>query len=558
MKSIKILLLAAVIICIGGTAGHAVTVNLVGFGDEDWGEGNSPGILGDRSDWAEVVEVENYATDSRTATSGNFQVFDVGPELWSKGIWLFGDPGYIEVNFTTPSDSLFVQFESDSNDGQADFYLDGQLVHSMNTNNGSWFAVVFSGLELGTHTLRVVAAGTVSPDHLSIDAMGSGAPDGGDDGGGTQTSTPCALDMSGAVVNFGHDGTTNTLYCSNIQFLETAFTIFWKLSLISGTWEIQGTGGTASGTGGLIDFSSATVEFSECLNMVIRDFLFLGQSFTACWSLDMTNGNFVLVGLGDGCADTGDDGQTNGRSSTVTVHVTDAGTGDDLSGATVMLLGTGQFTDVTDENGICTFRDVPYGAYDIEVIGPTGYVSSMRSETIDDPAENFLIVLSTILTSDQIRIVLTWFQVPEDLDAHLRVPSDSGISDSHVGYQLLDFGIAAVNYGSATSYPWATLDVDDVDGMGPETITIHQLVPGTYHYYVHLYQDPRTADQFDESLVRVPLRDSGARVEVIRGSTIIASYSIPTTGVGRIWYVFYMDGSSGGIVDINSIEQNLP
>lgn len=68
---------------------------------------------------------------------------------------MFGSPATLTVAFTNPSNSLFVQFESDSNDGLANFFIDGILAHTMNTWNGSWFAIVFSGLNYQAHTIAM-------------------------------------------------------------------------------------------------------------------------------------------------------------------------------------------------------------------------------------------------------------------------------------------------------------------------------------------------------------------------------------------------------------------
>jgi len=520
VQRIQIVLLTAAMMFMGAAAGFAATVNTIGFGDADWGPGDSPGILGERSQWSEVAEVEDYATDARTTVSGNFTVFNVGPELWNKGIWVFGAPGYVEVSFTTPSDSLFVQFESDSNDGPADFYVDGTLVHSLNTNNGSWFAVVISGLSMTTHTLRVeatagAAATAAVPNHLAIDAMGSGAPDGvGNcypdlpdpelafsgtedytfngqqftryrlsvtnhadypdelfaaapglppcgsntdssrtwvdifdqndtrlygfcalgvssnlnhlwiavpDGtspptsvyitmtdrqcsnvytsnsvslGATHPVGACILDASGASASFGYNGATNTLYVDNLRFLGQPFTINWLLDLANGDWELFGTGGRASGMGGLLDFSAARVEFSECLNMVIRGFRFLGEEFVACWRLNLNDGRWTLIGLGDRCGGSGNGGDINGGAdgqlSTVTVHVIDAFTDADIAGAFVTLFGSQIFSGTTGSSGTVVFQNVPYDTYDIEVIGPVGYGALLQSgNVVDDPVEFF-------------------------------------------------------------------------------------------------------------------------------------------------------------------------
>ena len=50
---------------------------------------------------------------------------------------------------------MFVQFQSDSNDGTAQFVVDGTAIGSLNTYNRGWFQVAISDLTLGLHTLRV-------------------------------------------------------------------------------------------------------------------------------------------------------------------------------------------------------------------------------------------------------------------------------------------------------------------------------------------------------------------------------------------------------------------
>ena len=49
---------------------------------------------------------------------------------------------------------------------------------------------------------------------------------------------------------------------------------------------------------------------------------------------------------------------------------------------------------------------------------------------------------------------LTWGASPSDIDSHLRTPDGS-----HVFYS---------SKGSLTTTPFASLDVDDVDGFGPK------------------------------------------------------------------------------------------
>ena len=172
MKQIKLIGAITLFLVFVSVPAFAITTQLIG-----WNDGSINGITSARYDWGELAEVENYSTDPRITVSGSYSAFNVGPADWNKGVWLYSGGSYIETAFNDPSDSLFVQFESDANDGPADFYIDGSLAYSLNTYNAGWFAVVFSDLDGSiAHSLRVVATGTSYPDDLAIDVMGSGAP----------------------------------------------------------------------------------------------------------------------------------------------------------------------------------------------------------------------------------------------------------------------------------------------------------------------------------------------------------------------------------------------
>lgn len=94
-----------------------------------------------------------------------------------------------------------------------------------------------------------------------------------------------------------------------------------------------------------------------------------------------------------------------------------------------------------------------------------------------------------------------------------------------------------------------TLDVDDTNGEGPETITISQLAgSGTYTYAVYNY----TGNSGGK------LSESGATVRVYRGSQEIAIYTVPTTGDGLWWYVFTLDGATGNITPVNTLSDTQP
>jgi hypothetical protein len=117
-------------------------------------------------------------------------------------------------------------------------------------------------------------------------------------------------------------------------------------------------------------------------------------------------------------------------------------------------------------------------------------------------------------------MVLTWGANPRDLDSHLRTPSGH-----HVYYG---------SRGSAISAPYATLDVDDTSGFGPETMILHQAQTGTYRYFVHRYAGTGT------------LAGSGAKVKLYRGATLVSTFTAPATGTGDYWEVCTITNATTG------------
>jgi hypothetical protein len=130
-------------------------------------------------------------------------------------------------------------------------------------------------------------------------------------------------------------------------------------------------------------------------------------------------------------------------------------------------------------------------------------------------------------TLDGVRIVLNWGANPRDLDAHLSFPGNHIAFSSKLGAD-------------------AQLDVDHLDGFGPETITIARRHPGErYVYAVHDFWDrqkPQTPD----------LSASGAKVFVYIGQTLVRTYYVPTGRVGNIWTVFAIS-EDGELQDINTM-----
>ena len=156
------------------------------------------------------------------------------------------------------------------------------------------------------------------------------------------------------------------------------------------------------------------------------------------------------------------------------------------------------------------------------------------------PTNRFDFSLSPELLSG-VRFVLNWGALPKDLDAHLLTPEIAG--------KAYEVYYAPSHQGALTAPPFALLDVDSRFGYGPETITIGQLSPGTYRYFVANYIDEgRTGD----------LVTSAASVQIYSDRGLLETITIPTVGQGDYWDVCTLDGASGVITVNNRIVATKP
>lgn len=140
----------------------------------------------------------------------------------------------------------------------------------------------------------------------------------------------------------------------------------------------------------------------------------------------------------------------------------------------------------------------------------------------------------SITEFDQIRLVLTWGSSPTDLDSHLITPNIDGES----------YHIYWGNKMNSNDFPFCELDVDDRNGIGPETTTITSFYPGTYKYYVYNYSN------------ETELINSSAKVAVYDKFGLLLEKSIPTSGNGIFWNVFEIDGNNSIINEVNTLSNN--
>lgn len=220
-------------------------------------------------------------------------------------------------------------------------------------------------------------------------------------------------------------------------------------------------------------------------------------------------------------------------------RVINAVTGELLSNVEVMLYkeengqpGRLVAKKITDEGGNFTFANLHASTF-ILSSAPEGFIAGERRVTVQtgNMLEHQDLALSPVLGEGQIRIVLTWGEKPEDLEAHLTAPNPDGCRHHCFYWNKV--------------IPGANLDLDDRHSFGPETITITEKTPGTYRYYVHDF----TNRLYPTSIW---LGQSEAKVTVYSGANQPVTFAVPILR-GNVWHVFDLDGETGAIIPVGKM-----
>lgn len=215
-------------------------------------------------------------------------------------------------------------------------------------------------------------------------------------------------------------------------------------------------------------------------------------------------------------------------ADTVSVQILSATVKDQrIDGASVILQSNGahSVSATTDAQGQ-THLESPMAddANTLVIVKKDGY-STLVAKC---PCKGMTYALSPVMHSlDGMRIVLTWGATPADLDSHL------AYTGNHVYYRN--------KRGDD-----ANLDVDDTTSFGPETVTLERKHFGTsYVYAVHDYTDRLDPDSD-------ALANSGAKVFVYVGESLVRTYYVPRHKAGNLWTVFRLTGD-GDFEDINTM-----
>ena len=203
----------------------------------------------------------------------------------------------------------------------------------------------------------------------------------------------------------------------------------------------------------------------------------------------------------------------------------------------------------TDSTGVFDIPNAPTGTLDC-VIYADGFEPSVIPGIDVEEGENDLGESAVVQTppSGAVRVTLTWGAQPRDLDSHLTGP-DGSDGRYHV-------------YFSDRVVGNSTLDTDDRDGFGPETITFFpREADGMYRYSVHNWSDQDSGEMGARGIAGLdaagsPLADGrAARIELIvtdENGAVTDSrvYTAPTAGSSadaNTWRVFEITNTAGAL-----------
>uniref|UniRef100_UPI0040573377 carboxypeptidase regulatory-like domain-containing protein n=1 Tax=Acetatifactor sp. TaxID=1872090 RepID=UPI0040573377 len=226
--------------------------------------------------------------------------------------------------------------------------------------------------------------------------------------------------------------------------------------------------------------------------------------------------------------------------------VVDATTGQALAGVTLKIRSgwnnyEGEVINTATTNASGAYSiSLARGYYTIEFV-IDGYTSTFVNVFSSNANRNFNGTLNPYagtVSVSQLRVVLTWNEVPRDLDSHIVFTAPELAS----GYEHVYYGHKQY-FGESTDLPEVSLDVDDVSSYGPETVTVIEVDNDKkYFYSVYDFTNGSNDDSTEMSA-------SGANVKVYQGSELVREYNVPTNQAGNVWNVFKV--VNGQIIDLN-------
>ena len=199
----------------------------------------------------------------------------------------------------------------------------------------------------------------------------------------------------------------------------------------------------------------------------------------------------------------------------LSLWITDCDTGEGIEGALVAIENVG--STKSDADGVAAFPILEDGTYNF-IIQHDDYVLTKDSFEVFVGSIFFnKYSIPKKVEYQYIKIILDWGKNPKDLDIHLI--KENGYHISFRDKKRSDDGTV-----------W--LDRDDMDGFGPETITITELDnAAVYRCFVFNWSKQHETSGFS-------LSQSGTRIRVYADNKFIRTYTVPAQERGVTWQVF--------------------
>lgn len=181
--------------------------------------------------------------------------------------------------------------------------------------------------------------------------------------------------------------------------------------------------------------------------------------------------------------------------------------------------GTLSFSVQSDSDGRYHV-EIDSGDYRVTA-GKNGYIEETFDVNISEYSNvsHYDFVISPELNEGEVRFVLEWESTPRDLDSYLQGHMDDG-SEFLIYFNNRTY--------SANGKTIATLDVDDMDGYGPETTTCNNL-NGVLTFYVRDYGRTNTMSHTRATVKVYMPNETEPREIVLNGE------------VGNAWLVCIVD-----------------
>ncbi len=213
----------------------------------------------------------------------------------------------------------------------------------------------------------------------------------------------------------------------------------------------------------------------------------------------------------------------------LSLWITDCDTGEGIEGALVAIENVG--STKSDSDGVAAFPVLEDGKYNF-IVQHDKYVLTKDSFEVFGGSIFFnKYSIPKKVEYQCIKIILNWGKNPKDLDIHLIKENEYHISFRNK--KRSDDGTV-----------W--LDRDDMNGLGPETITITKLDnSAVYQCFVFNWSKQHEPNGLS-------LSGSGAKIRIYADNKFVGSYMVPEQKRGITWQVFNIQ--EGKFVNKNYIE----